>query len=83
MTDGKPSPADVLEFVGRGVRAQTAVDAIAITALVKAIREHVDAARAYNAAHAWRRRERELNAAMLELDALGAGLAAHFERFAK
>jgi hypothetical protein len=69
-------------FVHAGVTAQAAVDALAITAQVKAAREHVDAARALLPTRVAGARA-ELGAALLELDALGRALAAHFGRLAK
>lgn len=71
------------EFVGRGQRAQAAVDAIAIVALVKAVREHVGAAMAWNADRGRRNVQHELEAAQVELAALSAALAHHLERGAK
>lgn len=83
MTDGKPTAADVVEFVGRGVRAQTAVDALAIGARLGIVRKALDDAAAHRA------ERRHTNAAALEqvarreLAALTAELATHFERFAR
>jgi hypothetical protein len=87
MTDGKPTASDadkVADFVNAGRLAQAAVDCLAITALVTAVREHVDAAVAYNAAvpvnvHRDAVR-RELAAALLELGGLAFALERHFQR---
>lgn len=74
----------IVDFVHAGRTAQRAVDAIAITALVTAIRQHVDAAVAYNAALPCTAHRdavrRELGAALLELGGLAHALARHFER---
>jgi hypothetical protein len=83
VSSNKPTAADVMEFVGRGVRAQSAVDAIAITHRVTTLKQLLEDAAGLRAAR------KNTNAATLdrialqEVNALAAELAAHFDRFAR
>jgi hypothetical protein len=69
VTDPKPATADVIEFVGRGVRAQCCVDAAVLgsrVGLVKVALERGDVVRA-----------------TVELNELMRELARHFDRFTR
>jgi hypothetical protein len=74
--------SSIEDFVLRGQRAQLSVDLIAITAQLKAVREHIDAARAWNATRPMRSKhvQRELEAALLEVNTLATLVANHFGR---
>ena len=80
MSETKPTAADVLEFVGRGVRAQCVVDAAIAGSRCALVRARIEAALATDvdaSPSQW------LRSALAELAELELELARHFERFAR
>ena len=79
MTETKPPTADVLDFVGRGVAAQNAVDAALTGACVGLVRRFlVDALGAIDDDRA--RAAANVRQSLNELAALEARVLEHFER---
>jgi hypothetical protein len=82
VSDPNTPAADVIEFVGRGVRAQACVDAAVLGSRVALVRSALQAALDAGESGDYRRREHELRA-LAELVELALELARHFDRFAR
>jgi hypothetical protein len=80
VSEEKPTAADVIQFVGRGVRAQHGTDAALAGACFGLARDRIRAIAAALAADDTTSACLYVGAALAELDVLRTTLADHFDR---